>query len=372
MPRPPAGLFFSRQDASIIPSMTIQPRRSQPNSIIPDGAPLTFNFAMALPGRASSRHTERAYFRWVDHYLVSIGGVKPTEGPMRLERMSALPIPLLQECLSAAQLRAWLGMLGREGHGKQGIGQARAAIVTLASLLSEAGWLDDYTSAAMSNVRPPKAEEGQRPGRWLSPEQLRMLMMAARQIATSENQMLRNTVVATILCTMALRREELASARWGDLSTQNDRVVLRVHGKGRKTANIDVPCPVLQALDQWRRVVAPGEPRPPESSPLVRRIWKGGRISRQGLTPDGIWLIIGEAAAFADLGHVAPHDLRRSVAGALQQAGVPIEKISRLLRHTNVAVTERYLGRLPQRNEGAVLMSDVLGLEGDDDLFNFE
>ena len=348
-------------------SMDIQPRPPQPKSIV-SGSALIFNFAMALPGRASSEHTQRAYFRWVDHYLVSIAGLKPSDGAMRYARMSALPVPLLQESLSAPQLRAWLGMLVRDGHGKQGVGQARAAIVTLASLLSEAGWLDDYTSAAMTNVRPPKAEDGQRPGRWLSPEQVRLLIASARRIATSDNQMLRNTVVATILCTMALRREELAAARWGDLSMQNDRVVLRVHGKGRKTANIDVPRSVLQMLDQWRRVVAPGERRPMETSPLVRRIWKGGRVSRHGLTPDGIWLIVSEAALAADLGHVAPHDLRRSVAGALQQAGVPIEKISRLLRHTNVAVTERYLGRLPQRNEGAILMSDVLGLEDDDPL----
>ena len=348
--------------------MKLQPRRTQdPEQSIVVGHVLpTFNFALALPGRASSRHTQRAYFRWIDHYLVTIAGLKPAEGEMRAQRMSALPVKLLQESLSAAQFRAWLGMLAREGHGKQGVGQARAAVVTLASLLSEAGWLDDYTSAAMTNVRPPKAEDGQRPGRWLSSDELRMLMAAARQIATSDNQMRRNTVVATILCTMALRREELAFARWGDLSTQNNRAVLRVHGKGRKNAVIDVPRPVLQALDQWRRVVAPGELRPPASSPLVRRIWKGGRVSRQGLTPDGIWLVINEAALAAQLGHVAPHDLRRSVAGALQQAGVPIEKISRLLRHTNVAVTERYLGRLPQRNEGAVLMSDVLGLENDD------
>jgi hypothetical protein len=30
-----------------------------------------------------------------------------------------------------------------------------------------------------------------------------------------------------------------------------------------------------------------------------------------------------------------------------------------------VAVTERYLSRLPQRNEGAILMSDMLGLDDD-------
>ena len=72
---------------------------------------------------------------------------------------------------------------------------------------------------------------------------------------------------------------------------------------------------------------------------------------------------VTEAARVAGIGHVAPHDLRRSVAGALEEAGTPIEKISRLLRHSNVAVNERYLSRLPKRNEGGVLMSDLLGLE---------
>ena len=40
---------------------------------------------------------------------------------------------------------------------------------------------------------------------------------------------------------------------------------------------------------------------------------------------------------------------------------------SRLLRHGNVIITERYLNRLPQPNEGAIIMSDMLGLEDDDD-----
>jgi integrase len=73
--------------------------------------------------------------------------------------------------------------------------------------------------------------------------------------------------------------------------------------------------------------------------------------------------MIEEVSRYAGLGHVAPHDLRRSVAGALHEAGTPIDKISRLLRHSNVAVTERYLSRLPRANEGAVLMSDLMGLE---------
>ncbi len=346
--------------------MTHLSSRRNTNLALPEDSGLTFNFAMALPGRASSRHSQRAYFRWVDQYLADVAGLAVTNGDTRVIRMNALPVRILQESLSAPQLRAWLGKLAAAGHGKQGIDQARAAVVTLADLLAEAEWLDDYTAAAMARVRPPRAEAGQRPGRWLSLDQVKLLMTAARQIATSENQELRNHLVATMLCTMALRREELAAARWGDLSLQNNRVVLRVHGKGRKVASVDVPRVVVRGLDRWRVAVSPNAPHPPAHTALVRRIWKGGRISATGVTPEGIWLMISDAARAAGIEHVAPHDLRRSVAGALEEAGTPIEKISRLLRHSNVAVTERYLSRLPKRNEGAILMSDVLGLEDDE------
>jgi len=326
---------------------------------------LTFNFALALPGRASSRHTERAYFRWVDTYLHDIANMQRTKGASRALRMQSLPVNVLQASLSAQQLRAWLGMLFRRGHGKQGIDQARAAIVTLADLLAEAGWLDDRDAAAIARVRPPRAEDGQRPGRWLSLEQIHELMQAAREIATSESQESRNYVVVSILCTMALRREELSVAKWGDLSLQNNRAMLRVHGKGRKVALVDVPRPVIRALHHWRKMIDPNALHPPPNSPLVRRIWKGGRVADQGLSPDGVWTVIDSAATHAKIGHVAPHDLRRSVAGALYEADVPVDQISRLLRHSNIAVTEKYLSRLPHANKGAVIMSEVLGLEDD-------
>ncbi|MDX1993124.1 MAG: site-specific integrase [bacterium] len=342
------------------------PQRRSRVQIVLGSAELTFNFSAALPGRASSIHTQRAYFRWVDHYLSTIAALKPSRGQERVQRMQMLPVALLQESLSTQQLRAWLGVLAREGHGKQGLDQARASIVTLTDLFAEAGWFDEQEAAAMARVRAPRAEDGQRPGRWLSLDQIRVLMAAGKEIATSPTQSLRNSVVLTMLCTMALRREELSIARWGDLSIQNDRPVLRVHGKGRRVATVDIPRPVIRALDGWRRLVAASDAPPVPESRIVRRIWKGGGVSKGGLSADGIWLIVDRSAKYAELGHVAPHDLRRSVAGALNEAGTPIDKISRLLRHSNVAVTERYLNRLPQANEGALLMSSLLSLEDDD------
>jgi integrase len=333
---------------------------------------LTFNFALALPGRASSYHSQRAYFRWIDTFLVDIGDMKPSKGDARVTRMHSLPVHTLQETLSARQLRAWLGMLASRGHGKQGIDQARASVVTLADLLAEAELFDEQVAAAISRVRPPRAEDGQRPGRWLALHQVRALMVASKEIGSSENQALRNTLATTMLCTMALRREELSAAKWGDLSLQNDRVSLRVHGKGRKVAHIDVPRIVVSSLDRWRQAVTRDTETPPPHAPIIRRIWKGGRISKGGLSPDGIWYIIDQSARYAGLGHVAPHDLRRSVAGALHESGVAVDKISRLLRHANIAVTEKYLNRLPQANEGAVLMSAQLGLEDEFGWFEFD
>jgi integrase len=245
--------------------------------------------------------------------------------------------------------------------------QARAAVVTLADLLAEAEWLDAYTAAALSRIRPPRAEDGQRVGRWLSLDQLRLLMTASQQIATSQEQAARNHLVVSILCTMALRREEVAVARWGDLSIQNNRMVMQVHGKGRKVATVDVPRAVVRPLESWRTLVVKSDSPAVKDSPMIRRIWKGGRIGKGGMTTDGIWWMLDTAAVHAGIGHVAPHDLRRSVAGALHEAGTPIDKISKLLRHSNIAVTERYLNRLPKANEGAILMSNLLGLEDDDD-----
>ncbi|PJF32541.1 MAG: hypothetical protein CUN52_01115 [Phototrophicales bacterium] len=329
---------------------------SHPTSLA-HSADLTFNFVLALPGRASSPHTQRAYYRWVDTFLVMVAGMPATRGDKRIQRMMALPVAILQKALTPPQVRAWLGMLVNSDQHKQALGQARAAIITLADLLAEAGWLDDYTVASLSRVRVPRAEEGQRPGRWLSIDELHAMLNASRSIATSEAQAQRNVVVMTMLCTLALRREELSAAKWGDISIQNNRHILRVHGKGKKSAIIDLPQSVINTLQAWNTLCQ----SPDKNTPIIRRIWKGGGISKNGLSADGIWFIVGECAKYAGIDHVAPHDLRRSVAGALYNAEVPIEKISMLLRHANIAVTERYLNKLPHANMGAVMMSDLLG-----------
>ncbi|MGJ3239699.1 MAG: tyrosine-type recombinase/integrase [Anaerolineae bacterium] len=299
----------------------------------------SFDFTKALPKRTSSINTQRAYYRWVDRYLVDVAGLKATTGDDRLKRMQDLPVKSLQRHLTPRKLNNWLNRLAEDGQGRQALDQARATIVTLADLLADTEVLEAEIASDIQSVSVPPIKKNPTPERLLSPAEVKQLMSAARDMATSTNQMLRNNVVAIALCTMALRREELSAAKWYDIIVREGVAVLSMGTNDY----VDMPLPVVTAVDRWRAVLGD----PPEHTPIIRRIWKGGRVAKAGLSPDGIWLIIRNAARFAGLGHVTPDDLRRSAVANMYKNGMPIEEISRLLRHRSVLITERFLAKLP-------------------------
>jgi len=298
----------------------------------------TFDFAAVLPRRTNSSNTQRAYYRWVDRYLSDVAGLASMQGEARLKRMQNLPLRGLQKNLTARKLKNWLNRLVEEGQGRQGLDQARATIVTLADLMAAEGLLDSAVAAEIQAVSVPLVKKKNTPERLLTADEIKQLMAASHDMATSSQQALRNHAVSIMLCTMALRREELSAAKWAHLVARHGQVFLAVGNNDF----VDVPRPVLTTLDRWRHVVVDPVPH----SPLIRRIWKGGRIAKAGLSPDGIWLIIRNAAQYAGLEHVTPDDLRRSAVANMYRAGMPVEEISRVLRHRSVLITERFLAKL--------------------------
>ena len=305
----------------------------------------SFDFTKVLPKRTTSANTQRAYYRWIDRYLVDVAGLKATGGTERMRRMENLPLRSLERHLTKRKLKNWLDRLVEEGQGRQALDQARATIVTLSELMAQENLLDNDTATEIQAVNVPSIKKNPTPDRLLSPEDVKRLMASAREMATSENQMYRNNVVATILCTMALRRDELSAAKWRDVTVQDKAVVLDMG----ENNYVDIPIPVVNTIDKWRNAIG----KPPARSPIVRRIWKGGRIAKAGLSSDGIWLIIRNAARHAGLGHVTPDDLRRSAVANMYKNGMPIEEISRLLRHRSVLITERFLAKLPINKDDA-------------------
>ncbi|GAB1422163.1 hypothetical protein MASR2M15_23760 [Anaerolineales bacterium] len=312
----------------------------------------TFDLTIALSQITTSYNTQRAYFRWVDHFLVDACQLKATRGDARLHRMANLPLNTLLEVLNPETLRHWLDKLAQLDHSRQGLDQARATIVTLADLLLEAGHLESTLVEQLHAVPVPSISRNEGQARLLDLKEIKALVLAARNMATSDTQRLRNHLVATMLCTLALRREELSVARWGDLQLdQHQNASLNVRGAGIKSDRIEIPPTLYESLLHWKNMIEAQRRAPASESPIVRRIWKGGRIAKDGLSPDGIWLVIRNASIYAHLDAVTPDDLRRSIAYGMHQDNVPLAQISRILRHRNTLITERILNKLSRDDQ---------------------
>lgn len=307
----------------------------------------TFDLTRALPAHTDSLHTQRAYYRWVDRYLVEVAQMKKVPPHDRPDRLRRLPIKTVARALTARRFTRWLNDHADAGMVRASLDQARAAIVTLAELLAQAKIITHAHASEIRAVSVPPVQRKETPERLLSTYDLRLVMSAARQIATSPPQRARNDVIATMLCTIALRREELSALCWDDLIPDERGLLLQTDA----SESIVLPPSVVSVINAWRHHVTRICPDIVTDSPVIRRIWKGGRIAEGGLSPDGIWLTIRRASAHAGLGEVTPDDLRRSAVAGMRSAGIPVQDISRLLRHRNQRITERFLARLPDPDQ---------------------
>lgn len=153
-----------------------------------------------------------------------------------------------------------------------------------------------------------------------------------------------------------LRLSEIASLTWDRVREDH----LLVLGKGGKLAQAALLPDLSTILDRWWRwsettngaVLIPifernTSPKIP-GEPYLDPRWD------EPLGPAGVRKVLYKRSKQAGFDGIAPHDMRRTFAGMLQDEGVPVEIISQALRHDNVATTSRYLDRSPRRMHDAL------------------
>lgn len=303
-----------------------------------------FDFTAVIAKRTRSVNTQRAYYRWIERYMEDVANLPAPTTDLREARMKKLPLTPLKRSLVAQRFVAWLNSLVEEGHGRQSLDQARASIVTLAELLADDGHITHPHAQTMQTVNVPPVAHNPAPTRLLDGTELTHLLTVARESGRNAQQNIRNQLVMLLLCKMALRREEVSGLRWQDIVLSQGKPTLRV-GKSL----FPIPRELVQMLDHWRSMITEELGEPPPNSALVRRVWKGGRVGRQGLSADGVWLIVVELSKDAGIERVTPDDLRRSIAAGMRDDGVSMEEINRLLRHRSIRVTERFLAKIPAK-----------------------
>ncbi len=164
----------------------------------------------------------------------------------------------------------------------------------------------------------------------------------------------RDAAMIALFKIAGLRRAEMAGLNLADYDRTNQAITVR--GKRNKTRFIPIEdAGALDALADWLYLydnqggVSAGMP-----VPLFARISKGGHITQKRLTDQGIYHILDMRRQQASVTAFTPHDLRRTFAGDLLDAGVDLATVQKLMGHASANTTAGYDRRGERAKRDAV------------------
>ena len=168
---------------------------------------------------------------------------------------------------------------------------------------------------------------------------------------------------------LSLRNAELRNLSWDALSVETTAVAgPRLHwtGKGNKPRSIGVGTKTLALMAEWKVAYEHGIGHAVTTEPVLcaRRIAGPGRGNRTPaighmkwgtpMNPQGINSLLLRRSAAAGLGHIAPHDLRRTTASTLHRTVMAdgghrysLAEIQEIMGHASPETTRKcYIGPL--------------------------
>lgn len=155
-------------------------------------------------------------------------------------------------------------------------------------------------------------------------------------VATPDLVGYRNLAILEFMYGTGCRISELTDLDIDDLDLVEH--VVRLRGKGDKQRLVPLGEYAISALNKYLVSARPSfVSGKAVDTAAVFRNQRGGRLTRQG-----VWAILREAAAAAEIPDVTPHSLRHSFATHLLEGGADIRVVQELLGHSSVATTQIY------------------------------
>lgn len=195
------------------------------------------------------------------------------------------------------------------------------------------GLLDPAEFELLTDIAPVRGETLPA-GRHVKPEELATLFAYLDGLDTASGA--RDRAAFAILRGTGIRRAEACGL---DLDAyyplQAQLKVLK--GKGRKERVVFLPEWVIAEVDEWLTW------RGPDPGALLCAVDKHGNAHyRRHLHPDTLWERFVSHVEAAGVEHFTPHDLRRTFAGDLLEAGHDLVKVQRAMGHSDPSQTARY------------------------------
>ncbi|WP_144550989.1 tyrosine-type recombinase/integrase [Bacillus mycoides] len=170
-----------------------------------------------------------------------------------------------------------------------------------------------------------------------SDEQIRMMLRYYRRLKARDKSFwsYRDHTMIVFLLGTGSRLGEMINLKWSDLDLMSQTATL--FGKARKQESIPLTDKLTRELYEYRLFVERSKGKLPEYV----------FTSREGnqLTPNAVKLMFARLAKIMNFKNVrlSAHTFRHTFAHRCLMAGMDVFTLSKLLRHSNLKMTERYL-----------------------------
>ncbi len=171
-------------------------------------------------------------------------------------------------------------------------------------------------------------------GRSLDAGEIAALVMTCESDPTPAG--IRDAAIIALMYATGIRRASVIKLDLDDYDPSAK--TLRVRGaKGQKEYLAHIPqSGAFRALEDWIAI------RGDNSGPLFWPITKMGKLVNRRMSTQAVYNLLAKRANEAGVDHFSPHDLRRTLAGDLLDAGADIVTVQKMLAHANVQTTARY------------------------------
>jgi len=269
----------------------------------------TMPVAALLAGQISP-NTRRAYQQAVSHFADWIGG--DLQGVTR-EQVTAYRNEMLGAGYAAGTIAQRLSVLSQ--------------------LFEEAKFAGVVDRNPCERVKRPRVSDESTTAGLTEKEAAAMLATCDRCTKGARDYALLKLAFYT-----GLRRAEIVSATWGDLTQDRGHWILWVTGKGGKRAKVKLQVHVKRALDEYAaksgRVIAP-------TSPLfVATQHNRGEVP---MDDSSVAYIVKTAAKRAGIAkRISPHSLRHTAITLALDGGATVRQVQSFARHSDPKTTMRY------------------------------
>jgi integrase len=227
----------------------------------------------------------------------------------------------------------------------------------------------------------PVKRRTRRQAHWLSSEDVRAIVDACPPGVTGD----RDKFLILLGVFTGLRREELSSLQWNHIDLRHQMLWVP-SGKGDKERYVGLMPEAIEVIGEWKDRCASDLGAVPSLHPVLPTIGFRHVLPNRGQylwwdrpakewfhqrTPpkspywalgyNQIGQIVTRAGERVGIEGLMTHDLRRSFAGLLEEAGVPVVNISAQLGHSDISTTQTYLESNPRKRAGA-MAKVVIGL----------